>query len=71
MSKKKGCRTCKTSSNYLKLSCKFCSHMFCTSCLLPEIHQCSAMMTMKEALLKRHTERLHSEKCVAEKINKC
>lgn len=70
MSTKQRCKKCKK-TNCLKLSCKFCSNNYCTSCLLPETHECEYIYSMKDNLLKQHNEKMHNEKCVRAKIVKC
>lgn len=70
MPAKERCKKCKK-SNCLKLQCKFCSNKYCTSCLLPETHECESISCMKENLLKRHNEKMNDERCVAAKMVKC
>ena len=61
------CSLCKT-ANALKLNCKFCSGIFCTSCLMPEKHMCSEMKVCEEEHKTRLTKELLGNKCVKRKL---
>jgi hypothetical protein len=62
---KKRCQNCKTNTNGLEMTCKYCQSITCVKCIMPEIHNCEkfdeckteSKLRIEQELLKNKYEK--------------
>lgn len=67
--KKMKCTSCKKKHS-ISINCKYCSTLFCISCIQQEVHGCNMMSDMISELSSNLNKRILSERCVKKKIEK-
>ena len=63
------CAYCKKRVDF-SMACKYCQEKVCTTCLMPEYHDCAKICQMKKRMHEQLSVDLNACKCVAEKISK-
>lgn len=63
------CELCKKKKHILTIDCKYCRHLFCSYCILPEIHACDKILEVKATAQLRLNESLENYKCIKDKVN--
>lgn len=61
------CHYCHSSKG-MKLICKFCKKSYCTSCLMPEVHNCDNMEDCLSCSRSSLSNELLKNKCIKPKI---
>ena len=62
------CGFCKKKCGLCVFKCKYCNIDFCSSCRMPEVHQCINMDNLKHIQNDKLKTKLMKEKTVSDKI---
>lgn len=60
--KKNRCNNCNKAIGFLKLTCKCSDRIFCSSCILPEVHMCTINYKEKKESLKKKLVKIQNNK---------
>ena len=62
------CQSCKKKKLFVE--CKFCTLLFCCSCIMPEVHRCAEQKKCTSHKIDELSKTLMNGLCIADKVNK-